>query len=135
MAIDYARWKPNQLAVARLLAEPDGNTWTNADLSREAGVEPDTISAWRRDDDFRAMVNELAERSMDDFLGETYDALKGAVRNGSIKAIELVLKRGGKLIDRKEIKGDISVENKDAGTLDDIQRQIAEIEKRLEGTD
>lgn len=134
MAIDYARWKPEQIAVARLLAEPDGRRWTNTDLAREAGVNPDTIGNWRSDDDFRALVNELAERVSDDHLAYINSKLIEAVDRGSIKAIELYYKKHGRLIDRKEVKGELRVESDGApGSLDEINARIEELEKRTAG--
>lgn len=134
MAIDYSRWKPEQVAVARRLAEPDGRRWTNKDLALEAGVEPATISRWRDDDDFRALVNELAERVSDDQLAYVNSKLMESIDKGSVKSIELYYKKHGKLIDRKEVKGELRVEDTGApGSHEEILARIEEMEKRLMG--
>jgi hypothetical protein len=70
---------------------------------------------------------------MDAFMSTVYRQLQKKVNEGSVKAIELAMKRMGDLIDRKEITAEVSVEQTtlEGATVEDLDKRIAAQEAKL----
>jgi predicted transcriptional regulator len=128
---DYSRYTTQQLACARLMADPDAGL-TNKEIAEQVGVTDRTIYRWKEDEEFVELVNYLADRYMDSFLSEVYGQLQKAVKKGSVKAIELALKRSGKLIERREVTSDVNVEvvGIESKTTEQILMELRELERR-----
>lgn len=83
---------------------------TNEQIAAEAGVSERTLYNLKNDPDFMSRVADLTEQAIDAFRGELYRALMAKVRKGDTKAMELMMKRFGLLIDRKEVSTESKVE-------------------------
>lgn len=111
MPVDYSKFRPEQIEAAKLLVNREaGEKLTIEDIAKRVGVDPRTIYRWKNDPEFIEMVNEIADMHMNLFLNEVYAHLRQQVRRGSVRAMELALRRMGKLIDRKEVSGDVKME-------------------------
>lgn len=132
MAIDFSRWKPEQLHAARLLAEPSGQRMMNKDIALAVGVTENTISRWKNDEDFRQLVNDLAMAYMGDFLPTANEVLMdNIVRQRSNKALELYYKLMGMLKDVKQVRADIEVTDGNAPkTATDVEKRLADLRRR-----
>jgi AcrR family transcriptional regulator len=129
--IDYSSFKRDQLEAARLMSDPDERL-TNAEIAERVGVSERTIYRWKEDADFIALLNDLADKHMDSFLAEAYRQLQTSARRGSVKALELILKRQGKLIERREVVGEIThTAALDGKTNDQLADEIAALEAQL----
>lgn len=129
--IDYSKYEQRQLAAARLMADPDCKL-TNKQIADEVGISERQLYRWKENRDFLDLVNDLAEKYMDAFLGEVYREMKRSIKNGSVKAMELYMKSRGKLIDRKEVQSDVTVDvvGFDGKSNDDILKEIEEMERK-----
>lgn len=133
--IDLSRYKPEQIKAATYLAIPDVHKKTLKEIAEECGVTERTICNWKNDDRFRELVHYLAERYMDDFITEVYAALRHrVVKDKSDKAIELALKRAGKLRDVQEVNATIE-DKRDKEALEAKLRELEERAKELTDQD
>jgi transcriptional regulator with XRE-family HTH domain len=132
--IDYSRFSQQQIEAAKLLAEPyeDDGTFkrlTYAEIAERVGVTDRTLRNWRQDDAFIQLVNDLADKAMDDFLPRLYRSLKYRIEvDMSDKAIETALKRMGKLKDTSEVTATIKDEREDKA----IESEIEALRRALE---
>jgi len=122
----------SQRRVAEILATNDIHKMTIAEIAEEVGVNPRTIYRWKQDPEFIAYQNSIAEQAMEDFLTETYTQLKKLLREGKsektqLEAIKLVLQNRGKLKDSHEH----TVEVKQTQTLEDLEREVIDMETEL----
>ena len=105
---------------------------TIVEIADDIGVDPRTIYRWKKDPIFVAYQNQIAEQAMEDFLSEAYNKLKQLLREGKsektqLEAIKLVLQTRGKLKDKHEH----SVEVKQTQSLDELEREVLEMENEL----
>jgi AcrR family transcriptional regulator len=122
----------NQRRCAEILATNDIHKMTVQQIADEIGVDPRTIYRWKKDPEFVAYQNAIAEQAMEDFLTETYSKLKTLLREGKsektqLEAIKLVLQNRGKLKDTHEHT--VSVANNE--TQEERERRIIEMEREL----
>lgn len=126
-------YSEEQLLAAQLLADRDTTGMTIAKIAEVCQVSERTLYRWMRDPEFINLMNEQVELVQKAFLGEAYLHLRKAVRGGSTRALELYLKNQGKLIDKKEVAGQIDVvataANMDA---DALKADIEELKRRIE---
>ena len=87
----------------------------------------------REDPEFIELLNDLADKYMDTFLAEIYRQLQKSVSKGSVKALELALKRSGKLIERREVTSDINIEVTplQSKSNEQLLAEIKELESKL----
>lgn len=132
--IDYSSFTSQQLGAARLLADPD-NKLTNKEVSEAVGISERQLYRWKENREFLDLINDLAEKYMDAFLGEVYREMKRSIKAGSVKAMELYMKSRGKLIERREVQSDVNIEVTaiDGKSNEQILKEIEEMEKRLLG--
>jgi hypothetical protein len=128
---DFSRYSQQQLDAARLMADPDEQLYTK-DIAERVGVCERTIYRWKIDEDFIELRNYLAERYMDSFLSDVYKQLQKSVNRGSVKAMELALKRAGKLIERREVTSEVNVDVRGIETKsnEELLADLAELERR-----
>ncbi|MFX3623095.1 MAG: phBC6A51 family helix-turn-helix protein [Ectobacillus sp.] len=122
----------SQRRCAEILATNDIHKMTITQMADEIGVDPRTIYRWKKDPEFIAYQNSVAEQAMEDFLAETYTTLKQLLREGrsektKLEAIKLVLQNRGKLVEKQEH----SVEVKQQQTLEELEREVIEMENEL----
>lgn len=129
---DYSRYSDVQLQVARMMCDPDVEM-TIKQVATEVGVTERTIYRWKENPEFIELLNYLSDTYMDAFLGVVYKSLQKGVRKGSVKAMELALKRQGKLVDRKEVVQDVNVNVFDTRekSNDQLLAELQEMEQRL----
>ena len=105
---DEAKLKPGQRKCAMLLMENDfsdkGDRRTQEEIAEEVGVHRTTIHAWNtQDTNFIEYKNYLSANAMNTFLPFVYRKLIDGINNGSMKGIELYLKRIGDMDTRSEV--------------------------------
>lgn len=134
MPVDYSKFRPEQIECAKLLVSREvGEKLTIEDIARKIGVDPRSIYRWKNDPEFISLINEIADRQMDAFLSEMYSHLRQQVRRGSVKAMELYLKRMGKLIDRREVNADMKMEVKgvESKSNEELLQEAEALEREL----
>jgi AcrR family transcriptional regulator len=122
----------SQRRCAEILATNDIHKMTIAQIANEIGVDPRTIYRWKKDPEFIAYQNSIAEQAMEDFLAETYATLKQLLREGrsektKLEAIKLVLQNRGKLVDKQEHVHEV----KQTKTLEELEAEVIEMENEL----
>ena len=97
---------------------------TQKEMAEELGVSVQTLRNWRQQKIFVKYLNELADTHVGSFIAEAYSGLVEIMRDGKnaerLKAIELLLKKEGKLRDKTEI----SVEDNRAHSVDEILAEL-----------
>lgn len=97
---------------------------TQKEMAEELGVSVQTLRNWRQQKIFVKYLNELADVHVGSFIAEAYNGLVEIMRDGKnaerLKAIELLLKKEGKLRDKTEI----SVEDNRAQSVDEILAEL-----------
>lgn len=132
--IDYSQFTREQIKAARLMANMEEKK-TNDEIAAEVGISSRQLYRWKKDKKFMELYSDLCEAEMDEFLSEAYSLLKKGVRSGSVKFMELYLKRSGKLIDRKEVTNDIDVQitTIEGKTNEQLRKEAIEMEKKFLG--
>lgn len=128
---DEARLKDGQRKAALTLAAneflPKNERTPLREIWEEAGVTQMTLWRWRHEDEnFIAYKNYLASNMLDEHLPLVYGKLLESVNRGSVKAIELFMKRIGDL----DTKTEVTV--KDDKNDDSIEERIARLRERAE---
>jgi DNA-binding CsgD family transcriptional regulator len=83
----------NQAEVVRWLATPQESRQpkTEAELAKEMGVRPATVSKWRKKLDLDAHASEIVRQELYSHLPEVYGVLVETARTGSIDHMKLLL--------------------------------------------
>lgn len=128
---DETRLKPGQREAAVALVEyeftPKGERKTKEQIAEDLGISRMQIHRWdTSDENFIAYKNYLASRLVDSQLSLVYSKLLDGIKNGSMKGIELYLKRIGDLNDKSEVtintnNGDQSFEERKAALLERLK--------------
>ncbi|MDF1510783.1 phBC6A51 family helix-turn-helix protein [Robertmurraya sp. DFI.2.37] len=126
-----ARLREGQRLAAQLLVEyeftPKGERKTKDQIAEEVGISRMQLHRWdTTDENFIAYKNYLASRVVDSQLSLVYSRLIDGIKNGSMKGIELYLKRIGDLNDKSEVtintnSGDQSFEERKAALMERLQ--------------
>jgi hypothetical protein len=102
-----------------------------AEIAAEVNVNVATLYRWRQDPVFIAYKNDVAERSMTDFLSDAYKKLRHIAINGSeknaLKAVELAMKNQGRLTDVQ--RAEVVLEDK--RTNEDLAKDIELLQQQL----
>lgn len=132
-SINLDNFTPEKILAAQLLSNKEENGLTDAQIALECGCDLRTIYRWKASPDFIDLLLYYSELSMESFTSELYGQLKKAVRQGSTRAMELVLKNRGKLIDKKEVSGqlNLSVEQTLSLTQDVLLTEIEELKRKV----
>lgn len=120
------------------LVSGDGSKLTNIELQERLDIGNDTFYKWRRDSDFIAYMNALADEELDVNRSEVYGQLLKAIRGGangipSIKALDLYLRRHGLLTDRTVVEDARDDVRRPAKTDAQIAAEIAELDAMING--
>jgi AcrR family transcriptional regulator len=128
---DLSKFSAQQLAAARLLVDPD-NRMTYKEIATEVGISDRQFYRWREDEDYAALLEELSDRIMKTFISEVDKAVMKSVKQGSVKAMELAYKRSGKLVDKKEVTSDTTLEvvGVEGKSNEQLMAELAELEKK-----
>lgn len=130
-SIDLNKYSKEKVLAAQLLSSKDENGLTDAQIAKEVGVDQRTIARWKLDALFIDLLLYYSELSMESFTAELYSKLKASVRQGSTRGMELALKNRGKLIDKKEVSGNIAIEQTLSLTPDVLLLDIQELKQKL----
>jgi hypothetical protein len=130
-SIDLEKYSKEKILAAQLLSSKDENGMTDAQIAKEVGIESRTLYRWKLEPLFIELLMYYAELSMENFTAELYSKLKTSVRQGSTRAMELALKNRGKLIDKKEVSGNIAIEQTLSLTPDVLLSEIEELKRKL----
>ncbi|MTI85316.1 MAG: TetR family transcriptional regulator [Firmicutes bacterium] len=126
----------SQKQAAELFAINDVNNYSVEDIAKKVGVSKRTVYRWKKNEEFIAFTNIVAERAMEGFLSEAYSTLKAIIRSGKsdsskLKGIELVLKNRGLLTDVQRVEATIQDNRSDEA----IDQEIEELERLLADMD
>lgn len=134
-SMNLDKYSDQEIMAAQLIANKDANGFTNAQIASEAGIDPRTLYRWLNSEDFIELLNHFAELSMEGFTSELYSQLKKAVRQGSTRAMELALKNRGKLIDKKEVSGNVDITAINGSLSEEaLLQEIEDLKKKVEGS-
>ncbi|MEK4178555.1 phBC6A51 family helix-turn-helix protein [Aeribacillus sp. FSL K6-1121] len=105
---DETKLKPGQKEAAVLLVEYDftdkDERKTKEEIAAEVGVSRMTLHRWETgDENFIAYKNYVASTYVNTYLPFVYKKLIDGISRGSMKGIELFLKRVGDLDERTEL--------------------------------
>lgn len=130
---DETKFRPGQRLGAELMLEyelmPEGKRRKLDDIAAEVGVTRMTLWNWNnKDENFIAYKNHLAAKYMDSNLPIAYRQLMAGIENGSMKGIELFLRRYGDL-DRRD---EVTVHHAESQSHEE---RIAALQKRLDELD
>lgn len=125
---DESKLRPGQREAALLLVEyeflPKDERITHEEIAERVGSTRNTIHTWRtRDRNFIEYKNYLSADFFDSYLPFVYSKLIDGISNGSMKGIELYLKRMGDLDNRSEVT--INDNNSDK-THDERKKELME---------
>lgn len=127
------RLKPGQREAARLLVENEfagkGERKTKNQISQEAGTSRRNLVKWEYGDhNFIEYKNYLASAFVDSYLPRVYKKLMDGIEQGSMRGIEMFLKRIGDM----DTKSDVTIHQ---GNGDDRTKEerIKELKERIEG--
>lgn len=128
---DENRFKPKQREAAIALVEyeftPKATRKTKEEIANELGVTRKTLHLWdTKDSNFIAYKNYLASDFMDSSLAFVYKKLLESIDKGSVRGMELYLKRIGDLADQSEIT------IKQEGSGQSFEERQAELLARLQ---
>lgn len=130
---DESKFKPQQKKAAHMLIEREfgdkRSRMTKEDIADELGIARMTLYRWEHNDEnFIAYYNYLADTWVDSQLAFVYSKLLDGIKSGSMKGIELYLKRAGYLADKQEVT--IEDKREDA---EDRQKRLLERLEQLAG--
>lgn len=106
---DESRFKPGQKAAAVLMVEreflPKGERKTTQEVADEIGISRKALYNWdKKDDNFIEYKRYLSSQILDSHVAMVHAKLIETIdKHGSIKAIELFMKRAGELADKQDI--------------------------------
>lgn len=140
---DESKLKQGQRRAAILMVEYEfekdaSKRMTQQEIADEVGVHRSTIHDWNRNDaNFIEFKNYLAATAMNAYLPFVYRKLIDGINNGSMKGIELFLKRIGDMDNRTELTindgNDMSLEERQAELVKRIQGSIVEDDASMDG--
>lgn len=123
---DESKFLPKQREAAIALVEyeftPKSSRKTKEEIAEGIGISRKTLHNWdTRDSNFIAYKNYLASEFMDSHLALVYKKLIESIERGSVKGIEVYLKRIGDLDTHTEVTinngGEKSFEERKAALL------------------
>lgn len=134
-AFDEAKLKPGQRKAAMLMVEYEfekdpKERMTQQEIADEVGVHRCTIHDWNKHDaNFIEFKNYLAATAMNAYLPFVYRKLLDGINHGSMKGIELFLKRIGDMDNRTELtindsNSDMTMEERQAEIIRRLQADI-----------
>lgn len=132
---DESKFLPKQREAAIALVEyeftPKKERKTKEQIAADLGVCRKTLHNWdTKDANFIAYKNYLASDFMDSHLAFVYKKLIDGIERGSMKGIELYLKRIGDLDERNELtikqESDLSFEERKAALLARLEKSTEE---------
>lgn len=131
---DESRLREGQRLAAQLLVEYEFTSKderkTKDEIAEEVGISRMQLHRWdTSDDNFISYKNYLAARITDSQLSLVYSKLLDGIKNGSMKGIELYLKRIGDLNDKSEVT------IKSGGDDQSFEERKAALLERLQGGD
>lgn len=106
---DESRFKPGQKAAAVMMVEreflPKGERKTTQEVADEIGISRKALYNWdKKDDNFIEYKRYLSSQILDSHVAMVHAKLIETIdKHGSIKAIELFMKRAGELADKQDI--------------------------------
>lgn len=105
---DESKFRPKQREAALLLVEKEftdnKDKRTNEEIAQELGVSRKSLWNWDNlDQNFIAYKKYLSNDFMDTQVAFVYSKLLKSIESGSIRGIELFMKRAGDLANKQEV--------------------------------
>ncbi|WP_407310545.1 phBC6A51 family helix-turn-helix protein [Desulfosporosinus sp. SB140] len=100
------------LLLTRQIVDPDAPRMTYDEIALEVGISERQLFNWRtQDDDFKAVRKQLVDSYASEMISEGFSALRKQIRNRSnVKAVEVLFKSQGMLIEKQEVTANITTE-------------------------
>lgn len=127
------RLKPGQREAAMLLVENEfaakGERKTKEQIAEESGTSRRNLVKWEYgDQNFIEYKNYLASTFVDSYLPRVYKKLMEGIEQGSMRGIEMFLKRIGDM----DTKSDVTI-HQGEGDNRTKEERIKELKERIEG--
>lgn len=100
-------------------------------VAEKVGICVRQLHRWRKQPEFKQAVIERALDNVKDEIADVFQANMKQAKRGNMKAVELIYKLLGLLVDKQEINAKVE----DARDNESINKDIAELERLLEGID
>ena len=109
------KWSANQLAFAEWLATPkeNRNPKTQIEVAEKLGLQPETLSRWKKIPGYMDLVYQNARNILDSRLPEILHVIAENAEGGSLSFVKLALEVTGRLIDTVLIEESIHPFNAD----------------------
>jgi len=132
-SVNLENYTPTKILAAQLLSSKEDNNMTDSDIAHDCQIDVRTLYRWKSSPEFIDLLLYYSELSMLTFVPELFSSLKKAVRQGSTRAMELVLKNRGMLIDKKEVSGNLglSIDQTITLTQDVLLTEIEELKRKV----
>lgn len=129
---DETKFKPKQREAALALVEyefsPKGQRKTKQEIADELGITRQCLHKWdTQDQNFINYKNYLASDFMDTKMAFVYSKLLESVDRGSVRAMELFMKRMGDLTDQTEL----TINAQQGGEAKSFEEKRQELLERL----
>lgn len=124
----YENFDERQLRAIEHLSQPKRGGLSYEEIAEKVGVTTKTLSRWRDRMDFKKAVTDRALENIRNELPDVFQAHVRIAKGGNIKAIELLYKVSGLMIERQEITQTID----DKRDTDSIEKDIAELGRLLD---
>jgi hypothetical protein len=135
--LDHMRWPPEARLLAKLIVDPKYLGATQQQLADECGYSLRSVQRYLNDPEFEAYCNAIAEKMIkgEGLLAESVQALRKGLRDGNMKAVELVFKAKGYLKEIRQVTADVTTtDNRQNDATDDeierLRRELGVGEKR-----
>ncbi len=130
--VDFAEFTEQQIQAIELLSLPGKGGLTFEQIAEKVGISVRTLHRWRDKRNFQKAVTLRAIQNIHHELPEVFTAHIKSCKRGNVRAIELLYKLLGFLIDRQEVNQ--TVENRTQDNKD-IEKDIDRLERLLDEDD
>ena len=124
----YENFDDRQLRAIEYIAQPNRGGLTFEQIADKIGISVKTLSRWRERKEFKQAVTQRALDGIRDELPDVFKAHVKIAKGGNIKAIELLYKVSGILVERQEITQTVE----DKRESENIERDIADLSRLLD---
>lgn len=108
------------------LLTPDGKKLTVEQLAEKIGIAKSTLYEWKKNPDFIRYKDYLADDQFATQRERVYRSVLDAIDRGSIKAMDLWMRRFGLLVDRQIVENETDPTK--IPDLDELKRMVAEMD-------
>ena len=125
-------WSTNQRRFIEWLALPKYERFppTQDLLAAEMGLNPATLTRWKKEDGFQRAVNDIAQQHLGGSVPEVLGALRREAEKGSYQHIKLFLEILGLHVEKQETSGELRIkverDSDDYDTFANVARRTSQ---------